>query len=94
MNELPTPTEVAQDPGAVELLRAWVVGPALHCAVLPDAFEDPGSWGEVLADLVQHLARARLAADGTPSAETLLKIYQVFQEELRPLLPPDKVGAP
>ena len=84
MNELPAPPDAAQDPSAVELARVWVVGQALHCALQTDAFDDPGSWGEVLADLARYAAQALAAKEGHDPAQALARIRAVFEEETRP----------
>jgi hypothetical protein len=78
MSELPVPP----DPGAVEIVRAWLVGPALQCSIQTDAFAEPGDWGAVLADLARYMAEA-LAADGKPAAATLDAIRAAFLAELQ-----------
>jgi hypothetical protein len=84
MNELPAPPDAAQDPSAVEVARVWVVGQALHCALQTDAFDDPGSWGEVLADVARYAAQALADKEGHDPAQALARIRAVFEEETRP----------
>jgi hypothetical protein len=83
MNELPTPPEAAGDPASVELLRVWVVGETLQCTIQADAFPDVGAWGEVLADVVRHIARAGREQEGIAEDETVRRILAVFDEEMR-----------
>jgi hypothetical protein len=79
MNELPAPS----DAESVEVLRAWIVGDSLQCAIQADAFPDPGSWGAVLADVVRHIASALQEQEGAPVEQTVERILHVFHEEMR-----------
>jgi hypothetical protein len=92
MNELPAPPEVAGDAEAVEVLRAWVVRQTLHCALQADAFSEPRDWGVVLADLVQHIARAVRQQENVPAEQTIRRILDVLGEELR-TAPPEEGAA-
>lgn len=67
---------------AMELLRVWVEGDSLQCTLQADAFDDPGVWGEVLADVVRHIANA-LTQEGTPVESIAERIREVFVEEMR-----------
>jgi hypothetical protein len=86
MPELPPPPDADQNPQAIEVLRAWIIDSALHCVLQSDTFEEAGPWGEVLADVVEHLARAREQLDGSPPAETIRAIRDVFSQEVAALL--------
>jgi hypothetical protein len=79
MNELPAPS----DAESVEVLRAWIVGDSLQCAIQADAFPDPGSWGAVFADVARHIASALQQQEGAPVEQTVERILQVFREEMR-----------
>jgi hypothetical protein len=81
MSELAAPPDAAGDPDAMELLRAWLIGEALHCSLRADIFEDPASWGAVLADLARHLASAAQESGADPTA-TLQTILSSFVQEL------------
>jgi hypothetical protein len=83
MNELPTPPDATGDPAPVELLRVWVIGQTLQCTIQADAFPDVGAWGEVLADVVRHIARAGREQEGMVEEETVRRILAVFDEEMR-----------
>ena len=83
MNELPTPPDAASDPQSVELLRAWIVRETLQCSLQADVFPDVGAWGEVLADVVRHVANALQQQEGAPAAQTTQRILDVLAEEMR-----------
>ncbi len=82
MNELPAPPDAAADPASVELLRVWVVGETLQCALQAGAFAEADAWGEVLADVVRHIARAGREQDGNAEDETVRRILAVLDREL------------
>lgn len=79
MSELPTPS----DAESMEVLRAWIVGDSLQCAIQADAFDDPGTWGAVLADMVRHIASALEQQEGAPVEQTVQRILDAFHEEMR-----------
>ena len=54
--ELSLPPDVAEN-GGVEVLRAIVVDGAVSVA-LRRSFDDPATWGRLLADLARQAARA------------------------------------
>jgi hypothetical protein len=67
----------------VEVLRAWIAGDNLQCAIQADAFTDPGSWGAVFADVARHIAGVLQQQEGAPVEKTVQRILHVFQEEMR-----------
>jgi hypothetical protein len=79
MNELPTPPDAA---GGTELLRVWVIDQALHCALHTGAFEDPATWGVVLADVVRNVAAALTEQDGRDGAATVRLLRAAFDAEM------------
>ncbi len=87
MNELPTPPEAAGDADATELLRAWVIDQALQCTLRAGAFEDPATWGVLLADVVHHVAEAFAEDEGREASETIRLIRAAFDAEMN--APPD-----
>ncbi len=90
MNELPTPPDAAADAEALELLRAWVIGPALQCTLRTGAFEDASTWGVLLADVVRHVADACAETEGRDRAETVRLIRAAFDAEMNaPAEPPE-----
>ena len=78
LSEIPSSPD---DQGSTELLRAWLVDDSLECSILTDAFEDPATWGIVLADLVRHIGVAA-EEQGQDAGATIAAIRQVFLNEL------------
>jgi Domain of unknown function (DUF5076) len=86
MPELPPPPEAGANDQAFEILRAWIIRSSLHCTLQSDAFDEVEPWGEVLADVVDHLARAREQLDGTARADTIRRLRDVFNVEVDGML--------
>jgi hypothetical protein len=82
MSEATPPVGGPEAGPAVEVLRAWIVGQALHCTLQADAFPDPGTWGMVLADVARHLAAAVAEQHGLAPDDTLRRIRAAFDEDL------------
>jgi hypothetical protein len=84
MNELPTPPDAAADADAeaTELLRAWIIDQALQCTLRTGAFEDPSTWGVLLADVVRNVAAACAEHEGRDRAETVRLIRAAFDAEM------------
>ena len=89
LQELPIPATVLGDPGAVEVLSAWVAHEGLHVAMAP-AFDDPGMWGMLLADVARHAARALAAEKVCSSEEAIARIRAMFDAELTNATDPGK----
>jgi hypothetical protein len=70
------------DGEGLEILRAWIQDDTLHCSLLAGAFNDPGIWGTVLADLARHAAEAMCQDEGIDPTEALARIREAFSEEL------------
>jgi hypothetical protein len=81
MTELPAPPD-AGDPTAMEVLRAWLIDEQLHCSLRAEVFEDPTTWGSVLADVARHVALALKDAEGIDPVATLRTISESFAREL------------
>lgn len=64
-NRLPVPPEAADDPGAVELIRAWVAGRGLYLSLYVGPETAP--WNPLLAAAVRRVADA---LGGGDAAET------------------------
>ena len=86
-NALVIPPEAEVDANAGEVLRAWVSKGALYCSLKPTVWEDPGSWGILLADVARHVASA-LQESGKNPLDTLERIRRAFQVEME--TPTDK----
>jgi hypothetical protein len=80
--ELLIPPVAADDPAALEVVRAWVVKQGLHCTLNVGVWKDPAAWGLVLADLARHVANAHHKQDGRDARESLASIRKAFAAEL------------
>jgi len=77
----------ARERGGVEILRAGMMSDELFVAARP-AFDDPGMWGEVLADITRRLSHL-YAADGKYTyKDALVAIESAFAANLgAPVVP-------
>jgi hypothetical protein len=80
--DLPVPGDVTADPQAQELVRAWMADGRLVCCLRPDALDEAGMWGLVLADLARNLANAHYDSKGEDRAATLEAIRDLFNREI------------
>ncbi len=81
-NELVIPESTSTDPNAREILRAWVANGSLPVSLSADAWEDPVSWGVVLADLAKHVAKSYHLQKQVDETEVLNRIKAVMDAEL------------
>ena len=65
---------------AKEIVRVWVEPGSVNQMVLRTTWDDPGSWGLLLADLARHAAKA-YANEGHDHETALNRIKQVFDAE-------------
>lgn len=79
---LPIPPDALRDEDSFELLRAWVGSGALHCSLRPEVWQDPATWGAVLADLATYAVAAMHEHLGVDPEESLRVIRQRFEREL------------
>ncbi|SDR41448.1 protein of unknown function [Rhizobiales bacterium GAS191] len=70
----------AQEQGGHEILRAFIVDGGLSVA-LQRAFDDPATWGILLADVARHVARIFATEGGVSEVEALEHIHRMFQAE-------------
>ena len=82
LRELLIPPAATDDPGAMELLRAWVTNEALHCWLRIGIWKEPAAWGLLLADVARHVANAHHEQDGRDAGECLATIRKAFDVEL------------
>ncbi len=90
MRELGWPPEVATDPKATEMVRAWIANKALHVSMLlgmwADALEcdvdERDAWGELLADLTRHVANGLVQSHGWDQAATIRRIARAYQDHI------------
>jgi Domain of unknown function (DUF5076) len=80
--ELTIPPAAEEDPSAFEILRVWGANREQHVTLFWDLWDDPATWGIMLADLANHVANALYQERGLDRAETLGKIRSMFDLEL------------
>ena len=81
--DLPIPGDVALDPKAQEVFRAWVANGQLICALRPTRWKDASAWGILLADAARHVANAIRDEVGDEPNATVAKIRDMFNRELK-----------
>jgi hypothetical protein len=70
----------AFEKGGVEVLRAAIIEQGLHVS-LQRAFDDPGTWGVMLADIARHVSRAYANETGADEEEIASEIRRLFIAE-------------
>ena len=81
LRELAVPPD-AQTQGGTEVLRAFVVDGGLSIS-LQRAFDDPATWGLLLADLARHAARIYALETDSTQEEALERMHETFEAEWR-----------
>ena len=74
--ELEAP-EISDSKRAMELIRVWIIDGKPTCVITPNLWEDPSSWGLLLADVIRHLGNA-YASEGHNREATITRIKHVF----------------
>ena len=70
----------ALDNGGAEILRAGIIDDELYVTARP-AFNDPGKWGEVLAEIAKRVG-AIYAAEGLNVEDATIQIAEAFAAEM------------
>ncbi len=70
---LPIPAAASRDPRSLEVLRVWIANGEQHVALAFGMWEDPASWGLLLADLARHIAEAHAQKDDDVDPEDFLE---------------------
>src|SRR5262245_66079856 len=81
-NQLIIPPTAVADPNAKEICRAWVADGGLHVSLLAGSWEDPASWGIMLADLAGHIANILEQSKGLDRQACLHRIKTLFDAEM------------
>jgi len=87
-HELPVPPAAVADERAVEMLRVWIAGGGLHCALnighweRLQGVEEDVAWGKALADAIRHVANALKAQHGIEPDETVRRVFKALEAEL------------
>ena len=75
----PPPAALAQ--GGQEVLRAFIVDRGLHVS-LRRSFDDPATWGIMIADIARHASRTYAAETELSEEQALDRIRALFNAEL------------
>jgi hypothetical protein len=67
--------------GGIEIVRAAIVEGDLHIS-LRRAFDEPESWGMLLADLTRHIGRMFAAQSALSEDQALARIREVYESEM------------
>ena len=79
--EIPIPPVAAQTPDSREVARVWIADGGCH-VTLWSAFENPGMWGMLIADLARHAARSSASDKICTEEEALRLIVEYFNREM------------
>ena len=81
--QLTIPNAALMDDKSLEIARLWVIENAAHVSLRVGIWEDPGTWGIMLADLARHVANAYAQDEGLDREETLGRIRTVLAAEMK-----------
>ena len=88
--ELPIPAG-AFSGNSAEILRAWIVDGGLQVS-LQRGFDNPSTWGILMADVARHAARIYEAEGVMSEAEALTAIKSMFDAEWNNMTDPGTTG--
>jgi hypothetical protein len=66
------------EPDDDEVARIWLDGDVLHYSVRAELFEEPATWGEVLADMAAYAAESLAAGDEAARLKLLDEMKAAF----------------
>jgi hypothetical protein len=87
-DQLRVPDAVRSDPKSFELLRVWVACQDQHISLRAGVWEDPASWGTMLADLARHIANSFETYENRNAIEVLQSIRAGFEAEIQAPIDP------
>jgi hypothetical protein len=67
--------------GGVEVLRAIIIDGGLHVS-LRRAFDDPDTWGVLLADVARHIGRIYAKEASLDEQQVLKRVRTIFDAEM------------
>jgi hypothetical protein len=82
VQELIIPPEAEKDPESFEILRVWGANGQQHVIINPNLWDDPATYGIMLADLAHHISRFFESENGFAREETAKVILESFTNEL------------
>jgi uncharacterized protein DUF5076 len=71
----------AMEQGGTEVIRAVIVEGELHLS-LRRAFEDPETWGMLLADVARHVGRLYASESAASEQDVIDRLRAVFESEM------------
>src|SRR5689334_19484653 len=80
--EMMIPPAAEEDPAAFEILRVWGAKGVQHVSIFWDLWDDPATWGIMLADLARHVANALHQERGLDKNEVLHQVRSMFNKEV------------
>jgi hypothetical protein len=91
MRELDKPPEIVGDDKATEMIRVWLAHKTFHVSMLLGMWEDAedcevderDAWGELLSDLVRHIANGLSQSHGWPEQDTQRRIARAFASHMQ-----------
>src|ERR1035437_10284732 len=78
---LPTPSDVATDPNAHEILSLWVINGLPFC-LIQVAWNNPAAWGLALADVARMIGNALRDSQGIDPKVAVTVLRELFNREL------------
>ncbi|MEH0019327.1 MAG: DUF5076 domain-containing protein [Desulfobacter sp.] len=90
MSELPIPEGIKGDPNALEMLRVWIGNKDIQVSMLLGMWEQASdndidereAWGELLADLVRHIANGLTQSHDYNTAASEMRIANAMLTHL------------
>lgn len=80
--ELPVPDQVKTADQVLEIARIWAVDGSQLVSLNPDIWDDPGSWGIMLVDLANHVAKI-YESKGLNREKAFQRIIEALTAELK-----------
>lgn len=85
--QLAIPSAAAGDPAAFELLRVWVAEQSQQITLRPGIWQDPSTWGTMLADLARSIVKVHEENDEDLDSEAFLAaVLEGFDTEIEAVL--------
>jgi len=72
---------LALEKGGTEVMRAVIIDGDLHLA-LRRAFDEPETWGMLLADIARHIGRLYAREGGISEEQVVEKVCSTFEAEM------------
>ncbi|WP_300465094.1 DUF5076 domain-containing protein [Desulfobacula sp.] len=90
MNELKIPEGIKDDPNAMEMIRVWIGNKDIHVSMLLGMWEQASTfdiderdaWGELLADLIRHIANGLTQSHDYHTTASEMKIANALLTHL------------